>query len=74
VIHAALALDDACLELGRREVELERDEALARADLEVLEDVLVARVVGDDELKPGGASMSSPVLSTGNTRRSSVNG
>ena len=39
--------------VGRREVELERDEALARADLEVLEDVLVARVVGDDELKPG---------------------
>ena len=37
------------LELARRVVELERDEALARRVLEVLEHALVARVVRDDE-------------------------
>ena len=39
------------LALGRRKVELERDEALPRARLQVLEHVLVAGVVGDDELE-----------------------
>jgi hypothetical protein len=57
-----------------REVELQRDEALARARLEVLEDVLVAGVVRDDELEARAASTSSPVFSTGRMRRSSVSG
>jgi hypothetical protein len=48
-VDAAFVRDDARLELGRRIVELERDEALPRRGLEVLENTLVARVVRDDE-------------------------
>ena len=47
VVDAAFVLDDRGLALGRRKVEVERDEALPRARLEVLQHVLVARVVGD---------------------------
>src|SRR5215207_4320859 len=50
--HAALVHHDLHLARGGREVELDRDEALPRARLEVLERVLVARVVRDDELEP----------------------
>src|SRR3990172_11844856 len=46
---AALVLDDLRLELLARVGELQRDEALARAVLEVFEGALVAGVVRDDE-------------------------
>ena len=52
-VDAALVRDDVGFQLRRRKVELQRDESLPRARLQVLEHVLVARVVGDDELKPG---------------------
>ena len=45
--------DDLGLHLPRRIVELDGYEALARAVLQVLEGALVARVVGQDEEKPG---------------------
>ena len=46
---AALVRDDLRLQLLARVGELDRDEALARAVLQVLERALVARVVRDDE-------------------------
>src|SRR4029079_7360583 len=49
--HAALVLDDLRLARRGREVELQRDEALPSARLEILERVLVTRVVRDDELE-----------------------
>ena len=52
--HPAFVDDDRDLALGRREREVERDEALPRARLQVLEHALVAGVVGDDELEAGG--------------------
>ena len=48
-LEAALGGHHPQLDLGPGEVELDRDEALSRARLQALEDVLVARVVGDDE-------------------------
>ena len=48
---AAFALDDVGLDVRRRVVELDGDEALPGAGLEVLEGALVARVVGDAQQK-----------------------
>src|SRR5690606_1291939 len=53
-VHATLVLDDGDLTLRWREAEIQGHEALARARLEVLEHVLVAGVVGNDELEPFG--------------------
>ena len=47
----ALALDDRRLVFGRRKIEIERDEALPRARLQVLEHALVAGVVRDHQLE-----------------------
>ncbi len=52
-LDPTLVGDDPALEIGRREVEIERDEALPSARLQILEDVLVAGVVGDDHLESG---------------------
>ena len=43
--------DDRRLDVGGREIEIQRHEPLPRAGLEVLDGVLVARVVADDELE-----------------------
>src|SRR5690606_14342744 len=53
LIRSALAHDDANFALGAREIELDRDEALSRARLQILEHALIAGVVGNDELKAG---------------------
>ena len=49
--HAAFVPDNLGLDLRCRKPELQGDEALPRAGLEVLEAVLIARVVRDDELE-----------------------
>ncbi len=49
--YPRLVGDDLGLGLAGREVEFDGDEALAGGLLDVLQDTLVARVVGDDELK-----------------------
>ncbi len=53
VIGAAFAHHDLGFAYRWREVEVQRDEALARARLEVLEHALVARVVGHHQLEAG---------------------
>ena len=52
-VDAALVADDLGLAVARRVVELERDEALAGRVLQVLQDALVAGVVGDHEQEVG---------------------
>src|SRR5690606_350546 len=52
-IDAAFVGYDACLALGFGEVEFKSDETLAGAWFQVLENVLVTGVVGNDELKAG---------------------
>ena len=75
VIDAAFVGDDPRLQVGRRVVELQGDEALPRARLQVLEHALVAGVVGDRPAgSPAARRSSSPRLSIGSTRRRSVSG
>src|SRR5688572_15146853 len=50
---AGLVGDDLLFDVRRREAELDRDHALARRVLEVLENALVAGVVGHDQAEPG---------------------
>ena len=52
VVDARLVRDDLLLDVGRREVELDGDHALAGRVLEVLEHALVAGVVRHDEAEP----------------------
>ena len=52
-VDVRLVGDDLGFDLRRRVVELERDESLARARLQVLGDALVARVVRQDEQEIG---------------------
>jgi len=51
-IEAALVRDDPGFLLGRREIEVQRDKALASAGFEVLEQMLIARIVGHHQLEP----------------------
>ena len=51
LVHASFVYHDLAFDIRRREVEADGDEALSRARLELLERVLVAGVVGDDELE-----------------------
>jgi len=55
-------------------VEVERAEALLGGLLEILEDALVAGVVGDTSWKSGWAWTSSFFFSSGRLRRASVSG
>ena len=57
-----------------RKVEVQRHEALPGAGLEVLQHALIARIVGNDQLKAGRGLDVSPVLSIGSMRRWSVSG
>ena len=49
LVDAGLVADDLLLDVGRREVELDGNHALARRVLQVLEHALVSGVVGHDE-------------------------
>jgi hypothetical protein len=72
---AALRLATMALRSRRRVAQRQRHEALPRAGLEALQQVLVAGVVGDHQHEARrGACSSSPVRSSGSTRRSSASG
>ena len=57
------------LDVGGWEVELDGDEPLTGRLLDVLQDALVAGIVGDHQLKPGRRSKVVPSRSTGSSRR-----
>src|SRR4029079_18128670 len=53
MVSFAFPLDDCCLALGRRELEIKGHESLPGAGLQVFQHALVAGIVRHDQLKPG---------------------
>ena len=53
MVDPRLVGNDLLLDLGWRKIDLDRDHPLPRRILEVLQNALVARVVGDDEAETG---------------------